>query len=858
LPGGDYTPSMPALSLAVLLAAAGAAPDLRALVSRADLRYETPAARSEEGMPLGNGRMGTLVWSVPHALRFQINRVDVYPLGSATTSFFERHGDYCCGAAFLDVDLGGPVLAGPAFAQHLSLYDGAMSVGGEGVTVRLLAWHARDVMALEVEDRRPRPQPIGVSLRMLRFASPHSGSDHEKQVAERANVVRTFDHTATSRVWAQGETIALTQEFQEAAHWNASAVAARVVGRSARPQFPHESEVRLSVPAARGTFWILVGSASSFHPAQPVREEAEAVAAAAATAGYAALAEDNRRFWHAFWSQGFVDLRSADGTAQYVADNYHYFLYLMAASSRGAFPPKFNGMLWNTGGDLRAWGSQHWFANLSCYYEALFAANRLELLDPVFSMYGGAREAYAGAARQQWGSQGIFVPETTFFDGLAALPDDVAAEMRELYLIRKPWAERSARFREYARPRHPHSSRWNWNGSGRWVDGQWTFADRGAGPYGPVTHILGTTAKVAYLFWRRYEFTQDAAWLQERAYPMLEGAAEFYRSFPSLEKGPDGRYHIHHVNSNESVWGARDTDEDLSAMRGAFAAAIRASEILGKDPGPRAAWREVRDHLAPLPTSDEPDALKPAEYRGPRVFVRGRQPVVQGRGLRPDANSLPHWFFDLVSLEADDASLRETAQSTFGAYFNEPIGAQTNVGVLSKLAIAGALLGRPEAARFLVPNQMRSLRAERPAAYGQGRPLLNRLALREGHQALDAQRLGRAAEALQLALLQSQPPGPARDPVLRLFPAWPKEWDASFKLLARGGFVVSASVRGGRIEAVELESRAGARCRLRNPWSPARVLLRRARGAATTLEGELVEFPTEVGERLALSPAPER
>lgn len=92
----------------------------------------------------------------------------------------------------------------------------------------------------------------------------------------------------------------------------------------------------------------------------------------------------------------------------------------------------------------------------------------------------------------------------------------------------------------------------------------------------------------------------------------------------------------------------------------------------------------------------------------------------------------------------------------------------------------------------------------------------NRLSLREGHQALDAQRLGRAAEALQLALLQSQPPAPGRDPVLHFFPAWPKDWNASFKLLARGGFVVTASMRAGRIEAIELESLAGARCRLRN------------------------------------------
>jgi hypothetical protein len=49
------------LALLTLLAAPLPGPDLRALISRADLRYDAPAARSEEGMPLGNGRMGSLV-----------------------------------------------------------------------------------------------------------------------------------------------------------------------------------------------------------------------------------------------------------------------------------------------------------------------------------------------------------------------------------------------------------------------------------------------------------------------------------------------------------------------------------------------------------------------------------------------------------------------------------------------------------------------------------------------------------------------------------------------------------------------------------------------------------------------------
>jgi hypothetical protein len=35
------------------------------LVSRASLTYDKPVNRSEEGLPIGNGRMGSLVWTTP-------------------------------------------------------------------------------------------------------------------------------------------------------------------------------------------------------------------------------------------------------------------------------------------------------------------------------------------------------------------------------------------------------------------------------------------------------------------------------------------------------------------------------------------------------------------------------------------------------------------------------------------------------------------------------------------------------------------------------------------------------------------------------------------------------------------------
>jgi Domain of unknown function (DUF5703) len=115
--------------------------DYRNLVSRGDLIYDKPAARSEEGMPVGNGRMGSLVWTTPSELRLQINRNDVYANNSATNSFFERNNDYCGGCGYVDIDFGGAPdepFPDSGFEQHLSIYDGVLEIKGKNVNARVL------------------------------------------------------------------------------------------------------------------------------------------------------------------------------------------------------------------------------------------------------------------------------------------------------------------------------------------------------------------------------------------------------------------------------------------------------------------------------------------------------------------------------------------------------------------------------------------------------------------------------------------------------------------------------------------------------------------------------------------------
>src|SRR4051812_45275856 len=161
------------VSLAALIVPAVAGVDLRTTVGQADLDYATPVVRSEEGMPVGNGRMGSLVWTTPSALKFQINRVDVFAMHASSVSFPRADSDYAAGCGYVDINLasaGADVFAGDTFNQHLSVYDALMTARGQGVTARVVAWPERDVFAVEIDDQRAAPESVNIDLRMLRYA----------------------------------------------------------------------------------------------------------------------------------------------------------------------------------------------------------------------------------------------------------------------------------------------------------------------------------------------------------------------------------------------------------------------------------------------------------------------------------------------------------------------------------------------------------------------------------------------------------------------------------------------------------------------------------------------------------------
>ncbi len=803
--------------------------DNTSYVSAADITYDKPVSRSEEGLPIGNGRMGTLVWTVPSVLKFQVNRVDIFGNNTASDNFYVRNTDYCGGAGIVDIDFGDhgrDVFTGDNFKQHLSCSDGMVTTSGNGVSVDALIWNEKDVMAVRVNDRRKEPLSVTASLRMLRMP-----------------ITNTGNHKAISKTNVLENKIILTQVFEEDDYYCSSAVVIAVSGRDAKPVFHNDMEVKLIAKPGNDQFTIYIASAATFDRKEDVTGMAMKQLEPAMAVGFDDIYRSNVAWWKNFWSKGYVHMHSSDGEADFIEKNYWYYLYVMASSSRGKYPPKFNGMLWSTNGDARKWGNLYWGANQSCLYNALFPTNRMELLDPMFSMYTGMRTSLEIAARQQWGSKGIYIPETVGFNGLPELPENIATEMRDLYLLKKQWNARSDLFNAYASTKMPFLSTWNWKKDIGWKNGKWIFTDKGGGPFGHVTHIFSRGAKIAYQYWQKYEYTHDTVWLKKEAYPMLKGMTEFYFNFPDVRKEADGKYHIYNVNDNESVWGGHNTVEEISSMMGIFSATIRASEILNTDNESRSVWKEFLNNLSSLPLSTS----YPEKFSGnvPVTWVKSLASPTHGEGYgRPDPNTMPVWFFDLCNLNCNKPEMIKIANATFDSYFREGINSGTSVYVLSKLPVAGTILGRADVTRYLIPNQIRTSESE---------VMPNRMDLREGYQTMSVQRLGRAAEALHNALCQSIPPWPGKDPVIHVFPAWPAAWDAQFKLLCRGNFLVTSSFRAGKVEFVEILSQSGTPCSISNPWIGADVLICRDGEKAGRLKGRILNFNTSKNEIIRLT-----
>jgi hypothetical protein len=789
--------------------------DLKALVSKADLDFKEPLGgpNAERGLPVGNGRMGTLLWTAPEQskLHMQVNHTDVFAFRNSSastrrdrglTATDPGHEFYCNGCGFVDIDMGENVFTETAVHNYLTVYDAVAKVAGKGIHTRTFVWNRKDVIAVEITDKRNEPKPITVDLRMLRQPVDISGP-----------------HTATSSIVAVGQDIELTQEFREkgdrptALDLNSfTALRARVIGRASVATKVNEQTIRLTAPAGRGSLIVLISlGQSKTESLEQVKAISKADLDAASTAGFSGLLNENRNFWHDFWSKSFVSM-SGSPELEEMTKYYIWNLYIAGSCMRGNFPGKFNGLIFVNKGDKRDWGQNFWWFNQSCQHGWEYAANHGELLEPVFRWNMSNFDAYANSARRSWNSRGWFIPETSGWDGPEILPEGV----------HKPQGVRNQSFLSL-------------------MGGGWT------------TRNTYDMSKFTALYYQKYLYTGDEKWLREQVYPVARATAEFYCGLKAgcqyaggddngpdgiaiLKKEADGKYHLYGTELHEHIWWGKDIIEDLAGIRGVFPLVIALSRKYNIDADKRSEWQEVLDNLAPYPRSEMPGAIAGL---GPGTWAQGLAPHGKLRGSEGDESPRMgpvRGDFDVLTMESSDTTEWAVAVATLDKHPGTVKGQNVS---LSYYSILPGRMGRPDLVEKALPRQM-VLAPEGPAC---------RLP-RSGSYTLQGP--GIFAQATQAALLLSIAPSPIEDPVIHVMEGWPRKWDVSFKLQAKGGFLISSSMRGGTIRFVEILSQLGGECRIHNPWPSAKTILFCNGKKMDEMKGPLLKFPTKKGKSYLL------
>lgn len=785
----------------------------REIMSRSDLVYDKPVATPDAGQPIGNGRMGTMVWTSPDAIHLQVNRADVFAVNRDHQGDQFGATDYCGGIANVVIHIGGQPFAPfeSTFRQRLSLENAECMIESAGVQVRTFVSARSDVLVMEIDEQRAAPELLKITVSMLR--QPEA---------------RTGKNLATTSFVEDRDRGVLLQRFQEREFYNASAIVVGVAGDDAAMIDQTSATSRtLVLPPMQGKRVVMISSAAAWKAEDDPAATAAALFDEAASKSVAKLREPHQKWWQDFWSRTFVDLSSDDGQAQRAQRWRDLHLYYMASSSRGELPPKWNGSLFVTSGDQRQWGSQYWVWTTEMLYFPLLAADAIDLTDPFFNMYVKQLPNCEKAARQRWGVAGAYYPETTAFDGPTVLPDDVAVEFQDVLLGRKPHTAMSPRAKtlcsfdsQLRATTTPHKGRFSW-----------------------ISHVASSGSELAIHAWWRYRHTGDREWLRTHAYPLLRGTVEFYRHL--VKKEADGLYHLSGTHAHEDFWGVKDSIMDLAAIQGTAPLAIRAAEILDVDSELRIQWKELLENLAPYPMGSDPQAKAlSGGALADDLWAAGFLGEIDGQNNPEDVWLTPVFPFEDWTLETRDPTSDHIVQKLLDlAPRHKSVlnGSGTNTAIRTPIAAARA--GRRDELPAILDRYSTVFS-----------PLPNGMSLFEGPTAASVEHLGLLTTTLQDSLLQSVSPRPGEPEVISVFPAWPKNWNASFRLLARGGFLVSSKFDKGIVPFVEIESRLGEECRLRNPWDRPCVV-QKVRGQTWLSEGSLIRFATTSGSRYRIRPA---
>lgn len=290
---------------------------------------------------------------------------------------------------------------------------------------------------------------------------------------------------------------------------------------------------------------------------------------------------------------------------------------------------------------------------------------------------------------------------------------------------------------------------------------------------------LSTGAEVSLWIWRQYLAARDHAFLAAN-YPVMAASARFLLDY--ARPGPDGLLHTAPSNAHETQWDVRDPTTDIAAMKTLFPAVIAAARTLRIDAALVARLQQALPKLPSFPLERTGHTTVIGLSSDPGASIHNSENI----GLEPV------WPYGLIG---DSGSLHA-------------IGVRTYMRRPNKFDDDWSL-DPIDAARLGLADQMKTALIDLTEKYQHYPSGFARFA---GGPEFYVEQIGVVAAALQEALVQDY------DGLIRIAPAWPKNWNADATVYIRSRSKVDLQMRDGVPSTVVIEAGADADMSVRNPW----------------------------------------
>ncbi len=407
------------------------------LIADDDVTWTALGTNENDSMPIGNGDLAANVWTEQNG--------DIVLLVAKSDAWTELGKLVKLGRVRVRLTPN-PFVDATNFEQILNLKDGSVEIETGANVLRVWADANRPVIHLDA--KFGRPAALEATLELWRTTDPDTGGmfelgGHPVPIEFAADTV--LPARARQVTWC---------------HYNPSSVYPIVLEQehlgSILKKYPDPLLHRCFGAALTGPGMVSTGD----HTLKSVAERNLRLDLIALTETEAASPETwqddldslvrkteaanlkrdwraHQKWWDEFWNRSWVQVGGGDDAVQ-VSHGYAMQRYMMACSSRGAFPVKFNGGLFTVGHDLpgnsesddrnhdpdyRAWGNSYWNQNNRLLYWPLIETGDFDLLKPWFNMYVHDLPLAEDRTRIYFHHGGASLPETMLFWGLPNLND---------------------------------------------------------------------------------------------------------------------------------------------------------------------------------------------------------------------------------------------------------------------------------------------------------------------------------------------------------------------------------------------------------------------------------------------------